>query len=258
MKTKFYKINGLGNDYVFFDFVNQKLKLDFSSLSKKLSNRNFGIGSDGIVVITKSEVADLKMEIYNSDGSKAKICGNALRCIALLYKQKYGKEELHIETETRIVKTFIKSCEKNKAIVLAEIGKIEINNVFDMKNIKGFLVNAGNSHLVVFVKNFNFNCEKMADKLNLQIGKKANVEFVKIIKNGVQVVVIESGSGRTLSCGSGACATNYVCCVNGIFKFNNYNTIFLDGGVLQILSIESGETKMIGEAEISFEGEVEC
>lgn len=262
MKLKFYKMTGLGNDYVYLDMTQETFPLNFADFAKQVSNRNFSVGSDGLVVLTPSKNADVKMRIFNSDGSEAEICGNALRCVSKLLYDKNGTTNLSVETKKKIVRIKLLSNEENTAIVRVEMGKLETVGTgkitIDEKSFELNLVDAGNPHCVIFVKNFDFDVKYFGEKIskNPIFKEGTNVEFVKILdESHLQVKVYERGSGITLACGSGACASAF--CYNRLHNPKNKDiSIVLDGGQMEISCKEPDNTIMIGSAQMVFSGKL--
>lgn len=274
---KFTKMHGLGNDYVYIDAINQKIENE-SSLAKFVSNRHFGIGSDGLILICKSEVADFKMRMFNSDGSEAEMCGNGIRCVGkFLYdKDLTNKTTVKIETLAGI-KTLILNTKDEKVETarvdmgepILEAEKIPVISTeepvknleleAENKKFKFTCVSMGNPHAITIVENTKeFDVEKYGKVLEVDkaFPKKANIEFAQIIdRQNINMRVWERGAGETLACGTGACATAVACNLNGLTdrKVN----IELLGGTL---NIEWNETDnhvyMTGPAVTVFDGEL--
>ncbi len=277
-KIKFTKMNGLGNDFVVLDFEEfQKTKTEADKLAKKLCNRNFGIGADGLIVVNpNTEKADISWIFYNSDGSAAQMCGNGMRCFArYVYDNKLvNKKEFSVETKAGIIVPKIISDNEvrvNMGKPILAPSKIpckaenNLNIPFVTEDEK-FLLNAvsmGNPHCVIFV-------EKDSKNLALKYGskiehdnlfpEKTNVEFVEILsKNEVVINVWERGCGITLACGTGACATTVAGILNGYL--DNTVKANLKGGALKIeWDGNPADTEhnvyMTGRADYSFDGEI--
>lgn len=259
----FTKMHGLGNDYVFIDCTNGKNYIqDPSSFSVKISNRNFGIGSDGLIIISDSNVADFKMQIFNSDGSKAEMCGNGIRCMGkFLYDKKLtSKTNLKIETLGGIkdIELRLKNNEVYKVNVCMGtpeiLDDIEINILKTTFTISPVIV--GNPHAVIFVKDLRaIDIKKYGPLIESSpaFPNKTNVEFVQIINSNLaKIKVWERGSGETLACGTGACA---VCCVSFTKHYSYRNlTVELPGGFLQTYFNENGNVYMSGPATTVYEG----
>ena len=264
----FTKMHGLGNDYVYIDCTKNELLEDISALAKKMSNRHFGIGSDGIILICNSKIADFKMRMFNFDGSEAEMCGNGIRCVGKFVYDKglTTKEEIKIETLAGI-KTLKLNIENNKVKTvrvdmgepILEPNKIPVQNETNKikievlgKEFKCTCISMGNPHAIIEIENVEkFPIEKYgpimeADK---KFPNKANIEFIQIIdKNNVKMRVWERGAGETL-----ACAVGVACFLNG--KTNREIEVQLLGGKLQInWKKENNHVYMTGPAETVFEG----
>lgn len=274
----FTKMQGIGNDYVYIDAINQNIKNE-SSLAKFISNRHFGIGSDGLILICKSDVADFKMRMFNSDGSEAEMCGNGIRCLGkFVYdKRLTRKKEINIETLAGI-RTLILNIEDGKVkTVKVDMGKpiLEAEKIPVISNenpVKNLILNAegeqfkftcvsmGNPHAVTIVKDTkNFNVEKYGKVLEIDkaFPKKANIEFVQIVdKHNIKMRVWERGTGETLACGTGACATLVACNINGMTE--RKVNIELLGGNLEIeWNKDDNHVYMTGSATSVFEGKID-
>ena len=274
---KFTKMEGLGNDYVYMDAINQKIE-NRSELARFVSNRNFGIGSDGLILIEKSEVADFKMTMFNSDGSQAEMCGNGIRCVAKFVYDKgmTDKTTLKIETlagikilELNVEDGKVKTVRVDMGEPILEAEKIPVISTekpvknleleAENKKFKFTCVSMGNPHAITIVENTKeFDVEKYGKVLEIDkaFPKKANIEFAQIIdRQNINMRVWERGAGETLACGTGACATAVACNLNGLTdrKVN----IELLGGTL---NIEWNETDnhvyMTGPAVTVFDGEL--
>ena len=261
---KFFKMHGIGNDYIFIDNIENIYSCDFGKLAKRLCDRHYSIGADGIIVLESCKKHDVKMKIYNSDGSKAKNCGNATRCVAFYIFNKRREKNLNILSENKVLKTKIENVKKNKAYVEANMGKCkylgQIKTDAGGKNVACNIASIGNKHCIVFVDKFNFNINKVALAINnMEMFKSGiNVEFVKMQKNNhLCVKVFERGSGRTLACGSGACVSGYVSyCLGKINKKNLPITVELEGGNLNINIDNKNNLIMSGECEFVYKGEI--
>ena len=274
---KFTKMHGLGNDYVYIDAINQKIENE-SSLAKFVSNRHFGIGSDGLILICKSEIADFKMRMFNSDGSEAEMCGNGIRCVGKFVYDKGLTNKTTVKIETLAgIKTLILNTKDGKVGTarvdmgepILEAEKIPVISTekpvknleleAENKKFKFTCVSMGNPHAITIVENTKeFDVEKYGKVLEIDkaLPKKANIEFAQIIdRQNINMRVWERGAGETLACGTGACATAVACNLNGLTdrKVN----IELLGGTL---NIEWNETDnhvyMTGPAVTVFDGEL--
>lgn len=238
----FTKMHGLGNDYIFVDCTNNKNHIQNpSSFSKVISHRNFGIGSDGLILIEDSEIADFKMRIFNSDGSEAEMCGNGIRCFGKFVYDNHltNKTSIKIETLAGIKNLELKVKNSQVYSVSVCIGEYKILDEFELSILdKTFVINSisvGNPHAVIFLNNLsNFEIEKYAPLIekHKKFPNRTNVEFVQIVNsNHIKVKVWERGSGITLACGTGACASTAVA-FNKKFIYKN-PTVELPGGLLQ-------------------------
>ena len=275
----FFKMQGLGNDYVYIDCINGKEPVDIKNLTRKLSNRHFGVGSDGLILLCKSKVADLKMRMFNSDGSEAQMCGNGIRCVAkLAYELGLICEEITtIETlsgiktlKLNIVNGKVKTVEVDMGAPILEATKIPVSSSAKIedkkvkaevkvknKKIELTCVSMGNPHAVTFVNDIkNFKVAEYGPILeNADIfPEKANIEFVEVVdKNNIKMRVWERGSGETLACGTGACSSVVASSLNG-YTDRKANVQLL-GGNLEIEWKSNNHVHMTGPAVTVFKGE---
>ncbi|WP_113671967.1 diaminopimelate epimerase [Vallitalea guaymasensis] len=273
---KFTKMHGCGNDYIYINGFQVKVD-DPAQLSIKMSNRHFGVGSDGIVLILPSDVADFRMRMFNSDGSEAEMCGNAIRCVGkYVYDNKMtDKTSITIETLAGIKildmtvvdeKVTYAKVDMGEPILKAEdipvisdkspvIGEeIDVNG----KTFEFTCVSMGNPHAIAYVDDTDtFEVEKIGKLVEIdeKFPKKVNVEFAQIIDNEtIKMRVWERGSGETLACGTGACATLVASVLNNLT--DRKAVVKLIGGDLLIeWDKESNHIYMSGEAVTTFEGE---
>ena len=274
---KFTKMHGLGNDYVYIDAINQKVENE-SSLAKFVSNRHFGIGSDGLILICKSNVAEFKMRMFNSDGSEAEMCGNGIRCVGKFVYDKGLTNKTTVKIETLAgIKTLILNIKEGKVETarvdmgepILEAEKIPViskeqpvkNLVLEAeeKKFKFTCVSMGNPHAITIVDDTKkFDVEKYGRILEVDkvFPKKANIEFVQIAdKENIKMRVWERGAGETLACGTGACATAVACNLNGLTE--RKVNIELLGGILNIeWNKEDNHVYMTGPAVTVFDGEL--
>ncbi len=205
---KFIKMSAQGNDYIYLDRTkNVYHELNFSELAIKISDRNFGIGSDGLVIIDNSDVADAALRIFNSDGSEAAMCGSAIRsAVAYLLKSiNFSKESLSLETLSGIKYGFMK--DRSDLNVSVDMGKVEIIGNYEVYGRQGSKISVGNLHFVVYSENPAEDCLKNGQLFSSYFKDGINVEFIKIInENEIEMSVWERGSGITLACGTGSCA----------------------------------------------------
>jgi diaminopimelate epimerase len=256
MKLDFFKMQAQGNDYIYFDFRSKPIpKMDFDRLSIKLSNRRYNIGSDGIVLIEPSEVAKAKMRIFNSDGSEGKMCGSALQCVIYYLSLNSNHANFKIETAFGIKTGKVLPKSKNVKVCL---GKPTLVEKVTIRGFNGNLIDIGNPHFVTFVDDLNeVNTTKTGSKIESdhQFPDGVNVEFVEIIsKNEVKMKVWERGSGVTLSCGTGSCASVYAGISNELL--DRSVKLHSPGGNV-IIDFDGSDIFLTGEVEFVFYGEVE-
>jgi len=253
---RFTKMHGCGNDYVYVDCFTQRPPTDPAALSRAMSDRHFGVGSDGLILICPSERADARMRMFNADGSEAEMCGNGVRCVAkYVYDRglarkpmltvETGRGVLMLELELRAGKVYQARVDMGEPILEARriptrlAGDPPINaplNVDGQQSLTVTCVSMGNPHCVIYVDALN-------DRLVLGAGpriekhdafpQRVNAEFVKIHgEDDVTVRVWERGSGETLACGTGACAV----CVAGVLtkRTGRQIAVHLPGGDLQL------------------------
>ena len=274
---EFKKMEGLGNDYIYIDCISNQLNLNnISEFAKFVSNRHFGIGSDGLILLCKSKVADVKMRMFNSDGTEAEMCGNGIRCVGkLAYDKKIvTKDQMTVETLAGIktLKLHITDGEVNLITVdmgepILEPKKIPVisdNNKLSIKkddiDFDFTCVSMGNPHAITIVNNVEkINIEKYGPLLenDCHFPNKANIEFAQIIdKTHIKMRVWERGAGETYACGTGACATCVACCMNGLTE--RFVELQLLGGNLQInWNQENNHIYMTGPAKTICKGELE-
>lgn len=252
-KLDFTKMHGIGNDYIYIDVSkNKDLKEIFTrysigALVRYLSNRNFGIGGDGVIFIEKSMIADFKMRIFNSDGTEAEMCGNGIRCFAkYIYDQKLTEKDiLKIETlagikEVKKEKHILEPSKETIEQYVVNMGKPIISgnlsiSVLD-KNIQLTKILIGNPHAVIFTKDIeNIPIKKYGPLIenHKYFPQKTNVEFVEILENNlIKMRVWERGSGETFACGTGSCAAVVAGVSNNLIKRDV--KVLLRGGELDI------------------------
>ncbi len=213
----FSKMNGLGNDYIFIDSYNAStkdiefIKQNSDSVIPKLSDRHFGIGGDGVVLIEQSCLADAKMTIYNADGSLAKMCGNALRCVGkILYDRDGTKNEFIIETLSGEKQLEIINSFNIEATIRTEIGRPYLDEVID----DVYFINIGNPHAVFYASILDENAISRARSISLKYD--VNAEVVAYKEGVLNMRVWERGANETLACGTGASAVAYCSYLKGI------------------------------------------
>ena len=274
---KFYKMHGIGNDYIYFDCMKEELP-DPEAVAIRLSDRHFGIGGDGIILLCPSKIADCKMRMFNADGSEGKMCGNGVRCVGkLAHDLGYvNGNTCRIETLSGI-KTLeftldgagqVASAKVDMGAAILDGEKIpstfkgsKVVNApltVDGEEYKVTLVSMGNPHCVVFRDPDNLNLEELGKKFenNPAFPERINTEFVKVIKrNELKMRVWERGSGETLACGTGACASAVAAVLNGFCDKGEEITVHLLGGDLKILYTDE-TVYMTGGATLVFTGEI--
>lgn len=274
---KFTKMQGLGNDYVYVNCFKEKIN-NPSELAKKISDRHFGVGSDGLIMINPSEHADFEMEMYNADGSRGEMCGNGIRCVAK-YVYDYGltdKTEISVETLGGIKYLDLTTEDGKVKLVKVDMGKPELDPgkipvrvkkeravneplTVEGKEYRMTCVSMGNPHAVIFVDDDleEIPLEKIGPHFENHecFPNRINTEFVRVLdRRTVQMRVWERGSGETLACGTGACAVAVACVLNGLTE--DEVTVKLLGGDLQIRwDREKDVVYMTGPAEVVFDGE---
>jgi diaminopimelate epimerase len=273
-RLKFWKMHGLGNDYIVIDNTDGKLQChNMGDLAKILCQRKFSVGADGLIVACKSEVADVKMRIFNPDGSEAEMCGNGIRCLAkFCYENNIvEKKTFNIETLAGIKKVWLSANGEVKDVMvdmgepsferkaIPMIGEGEcINEVLEVDGevYRATCLSVGNPHCVVFVDNVgSVPLEKIGPKIENHeaFPKRVNVDFVQVLSaREIKVRVWERGVGETLACGTGACASVVASCVLG--KTEKKVKVHLLGGSLQVFY--NGRIFMEGPAAKVFAGEL--
>jgi diaminopimelate epimerase len=240
-------MNGIGNDYIFVNSDMNKIK-NPTYLAVKLSNRNFGVGADGLILYEKSNSADYRMRIFNSDGSEAKMCGNAIRCLARLLTDSglVRNDEIFIETLSGIRRVLVKEDEISVDMGLAKIVAEDTNSA---------IIDIGNPHNV-FIKKDILEDSLLLKKQSEGYEGGINVEWVKVLsKNEIEVLVYERGSGITLACGTGASASAFYCFKKGLTDAKV--KVNLAGGHLNIRIHSDDRVVMTGSADYSYFGEID-
>lgn len=278
---KFTKMHGCGNDYIYIDGAKEKLRQeDKPELVRKLSDRHFGVGGDGVIFINPSQEADFEMEMYNMDGSRGEMCGNGIRCVAKFVYDKGMTDKKKIS---------VISCGKIKYLELAvengKVSTVKVNmgspvlkadeipviaesggeTVIDQRIEAGgdiykmTCVSMGNPHAVIFVEDVSgLDLQRIGPLFenHLRFPNRVNTEFVKVLdKDTVEMRVWERGSGETLACGTGACASAVACILNGL----TYETVAVKllGGSLEVhWDRKENLVYMTGPAATVFEGEI--
>lgn len=274
---KFTKMHGIGNDYVYVNCFEESVN-NPAEVSKFVSDRHFGIGSDGLILISPSAIADFRMNIYNADGSQAEMCGNGIRCVAK-YVYDYGltdKTEISVETlagikylRLQVENGKVANVEVNMGAPILEPKEIPVaveeSPVVNVPvEVKGKIyhmtcVSMGNPHAIIFmnnVKDLDIAAIGPYFENHTVFPKRTNTEFVEVLdRNTVNMRVWERGSDETLACGTGACATTVACILND--KTENEVTVHLLGGDLKIRwDREANQVYMTGPATVVFDGEI--
>lgn len=277
----FSKMHGIGNDYIYINCF-QETVTDPEKLSIFMSNVRFGVGSDGLVLILPSEVADFRMRIFNADGSEAMMCGNATRCVGK-YVYEHGmtdKTEVSLETNSGIKYLTLSVNEATNEVdaVKVDMGKAILKPaeipvaddgdrfiakpvVVDGVSYDMTCVSMGNPHAVVFLPEIDsLDLEKIGPSFehHALFPNRVNTEFIRVIDDHtLQMRVWERGSGETFACGTGACAAAVASVLNGYCKREQEILIHLRGGDLRIIYHNDESVTMIGPATFIFEGKME-
>ena len=270
----FWKMHGLGNDYLVIDNRDGKIAdAEAAALAKKLCERRFSVGADGLLLVSNSAKADVRMRIFNADGSEAEMCGNGIRCFAkYCYENGIAKKtEFSVETNAGIKHVWLTVKDDAVKLVKVDMGSPDWNRkalpmvgegtcinqdlqVDDEENYKVTCLSIGNPHCVIFVENVDDSPVEYIGPIienNEAFPKRTNVGFVQVLnKNELKVRVWERGCGETLACGTGTCAA--VAAANRLGKVGNKVTVHVLGGDLQV---EIAKTLFLsGAAEKVFEG----
>ena len=274
---KFTKMQGLGNDYVYVNCMEQMVE-DAAETARRVSDRHFGIGSDGLILICPSDKADFEMRMYNADGSRGEMCGNGIRCVGK-YVYDYGltdKTSLSVETLGGIKHLFLEVEDGKVSLVKVDMGpailepeKIPVTAEgsrvvdeplqVDGKTFRMTCVSMGNPHAVIYVDDVQgMDLEKTGPSFenHERFPNRINTEFAHVLdRNTVEMRVWERGSGETLACGTGACAVAVASILNGYT--DDQVTVRLLGGDLKIeWDREANKVYMTGPAEVVFDGEI--
>lgn len=274
--VKFTKMHGAGNDYIYVDTLLYSIP-DPSAAAIKWSAPHTGIGSDGLVLIGKPSItsgADFSMRIFNADGSEAMMCGNASRCIGkYLYERKLtDKTEIKLETRSG-VKTLQLHLAAGGTVESVTVDMLEprlhVPEQYDesclgelsasFRKFRGTFVSMGNPHFVTFVDDIDtIDIARYGSEMehDATFPQRCNIEFAQVMPDGtIRTRVWERGSGITMACGTGACATAVAAQITG--RAQNKSTIKMDGGTLLIeWNADNGHVYMTGPAEFVFDGEI--
>lgn len=274
MNLYFTKMEGLGNDYIYIDGVNQDVPINEKRM-QQWSDRHFGIGSDGVIVILPSKQYDFTMRMFNQDGSEGRMCGNGIRCFAKFCYDHHltEKQVLDIETKAGLRKVELvfeedivigAKVDMGKPVLQSETIPIVYNKdtmvnesleVGDTKYIVTAL-SMGNPHIVTFVDNLDISLDVIGPLFEHHpiFPESVNTEFVQVINDSyIKMRVWERGSGETMACGTGACAAMYASYINGYIK--KQATVELLGGTLDI-TYENQHVYMCGPTTTVFEGKI--
>lgn len=277
---KFTKMHGIGNDFVIINDLQSELaNEDLERLALRLSDRHYGVGADGIILVQKSDHSNFKMRVFNSDGSEPQMCGNGIRCFAkyVFEKKLINKDIISIETNggVKVVSLVLKGNEVIAVEVdmgqpilkrsLIPVNGPEMDKVIDEEidimgtKFKATYVSMGNPHAVIFVDDLDVIDLSYIGPLienNEKFPQRINVEFVKVVKpSEIAIRVWERGSGETLACGTGACAVAVAGFISG--RVERKQLVHLPGGNLQIeWQEDDSHVIMTGPAEIVYEGEI--
>lgn len=272
-KIHFTKMHGCGNNYIYVYLPDNPIA-DLAKASVELSRPHFGIGSDGLITIEKSDVADFKMRIFNNDGSEAMMCGNGVRCCGKFVRDHHLTDKDVVTFDTLSGVKVLQLYEDEKGEVTSarvDMGEPVLNNtkqcatddgslrLGDVNGMKGTYVSMGNPHCVIFVDDIeNVKLEDIGPSFehNRLFPERVNTEFAQILPNGdIRMRVWERGSGITLACGTGACATSVAATLTQ--KAGRTNKVIMDGGPLTIEWGEDNHIYMTGPAVRVFDGVVE-
>lgn len=266
---KFVKMHGCGNDYVYID-CRDGIPENVEELAVRLSDRHKGIGGDGIILICSSEKADFMMRIFNADGSEGKMCGNGIRCVAKFVFDKGLTDKKHLEIDTLSGVKYITIAEDAKPgderiLVTVDMGEPEVESLNetitlpDGTRLNGSVVSMGNPHFVCLIE--SDITDGMVHGLGPQAERhkrfpdRSNVEFARVVgKDELEMRVWERGSGETMACGTGACATAVAAIKHGLT--GNAVTVHLLGGDLLITLDSRGHVLMEGEAVTVFDVDI--
>ena len=281
MKIRFTKMHGCGNDYVYINGFTQKIEQDKKpEFVRRVSDRHFGIGSDGVIFINPSSEADFEMEMFNADGSRSEMCGNGIRCVAKYVHDKgmtdqsefsiiSGGQIKYMDLTVKNGETVAVKVDMGEPVLVPELvpvvaeGERAVDEPITVcgQQYRMTCVSMGNPHAVVFMEDVaNLKIEEVGPHFenHERFPKRTNTEFVEVIdRQHVKMRVWERGTGETLACGTGCCATAVACVLNGLT--DRHVTVQVLGGSITIdWDEETNHVFMTGPAEFVFEGEVEA
>ncbi len=283
IQISFSKMEGLGNDFIVMDDRDGSIEagISYSALSQQLCDRHFGIGADGIILVKPSKEHDIRFVIYNSDGSRADMCGNGMRCFAryLYEKNIIGRQRIRVQTDAgtvipevtldpsgRVAEVQVDmgppvlTCRDVPFVSDTETAIEEMLDMGDGRTVTVTAVGMGNPHAVVFVQDLSevdVAAQGRAIEIHPRFPAKTNVEFIQVMDDRtLKMKVWERGAGMTLACGTGACAALTAAHVTG--RTGRRAAVILDGGELSIFwDPESGHLFKTGPARLVFEGGIE-
>ena len=275
---KFTKMQGIGNDYVYVNCFTEKVE-NPSQVAVRVSDRHFGIGSDGLILIKPSDVVDFEMEMYNADGSQGAMCGNGIRCVAKYVYDYHLTDKTSISVNTKSGIKYLDLTVENGKVKEVKVNMgapvlktAEIPMIYSKEQVSAqplninqnlyevTAVSMGNPHVIVYMNDVkNLKIEEVGPYFEKSsvFPESVNTEFVRVIdRNTVEMRVWERGSGETLACGTGACAVAVACVLNGYTE--EQVTVKLLGGDLKIFwDREANLVYMTGPAEVVFDGEIQ-
>ena len=269
---KFWKYQGIGNDFVLIDNIDGKAPMT-SEFAKKVCDRHFGVGADGILYVLPGKGTDVTMRVLNADGSEAEMCGNGIRCVAryVFDKGLVKKKEFTIHTlagtkTARIIdaKNFMVEIDMGAPILNCQDIPMKgdgwfISKKFEVSgyNLIGNAVSMGNPHFITFEEYWPDQMEELGPEISKHplFPKQTNVEFATVENGKIDIKVYERGAGWTKACGTGACATTVAAALNKLVAFNDPIDVSLPGGLLKItVDKDLKYVLMAGPAEPVYEG----
>jgi len=265
---QFTKMHGLGNDYIYIDCFQEPVPSDLDKLAVAMSDRHFGVGGDGLVLIMRSGVAECRMRMFNADGSEGKMCGNAIRCVGkFVYEHGYVREtEMTVETASGIKKLRLEVRDGVVVSVTVDMGEARYGFVDEEitageATFRGVSVDVGNPHLVIPVDRSFWDDDEFMRlgplyERHERFPDRVNTEFVEQVgEKHLKMRVWERGSGETMACGTGACAVVAAFCRLGRVPYDEKITVSLRGGDLEIICTGEQRLFMKGPASYAFTGE---
>lgn len=253
MLIPFKKMNAQGNDFVILDhFANQALDVDFPRLAQDICDRHFGVGADGLVILEPCADGDARMIIFNNDGTRAEMCGSALRCVSFMMMQKTHKDQVDIVTDSGL-----KQAKREGDFITVNLGKPElIRQKMHVDEFCGDLVDIGNPHYIVFQEDISRDPHlEHGAKLEHHpaFSRPVNVHFVQILERDIiNLKIWEHACGATLACGTGAASAVFAGIQRGCLA--SKVAVNVPGGKIIIQATETGEMLLIGTVSESFQG----